>query len=320
MTPARLALTAAVLLAALWFGATLLGPGAGGSAGTYASSRDCQACHPAVYEEWAASQHAFAWENPAVRERSNDFANQDCIDCHAPRPVFVTGVGNRVLPRAVRRAEGVDCIACHLLPDGRVAGTVTDDDAACRPVATPALSQPEHCAGCHNQHQTVDQWRASEWPERGEDCLSCHMPPRADGPGRSHAFPGGNDLTFLQRAVTLTGERTPSGWTAVVENVGAGHAFPTDERSRAADLFWRPAGTTEWRHLDRIRDPYRFETHLESTLVHAHQTRRAEIPAEDGVDAVEVALFYKRSPIWEDPERPDPEREAVLVHRIELGP
>ena len=57
------------------------------------SSAQCAECHAGVYGEWQASWHAQAWTDPEVRQLSNDFANTDCIDCHAPRPVFETGLG-----------------------------------------------------------------------------------------------------------------------------------------------------------------------------------------------------------------------------------
>lgn len=306
-------------------------PQAEGSPLVFTSSQQCQSCHAEVFAEWAASEHANAWTGPEVRKLSNDFKNTDCIDCHAPRPVFETGIGNRVLPRAARRHEGVDCIACHLLPDGRIAGTRTDPAAPCRPVATPELSSPEFCAGCHNQHQTVDQWRASRWADAGTGCLDCHMPPRAQSAGRDHTMPGGRSLENLQAAVALRGARAERGWMLELENVGAGHAFPTDERSRAADLFWRPLaaeGATPgpWRHLHRLRDPYRHEVDLVRSLLDAHELRRIALdPGEHGPEAegaVEVALFYKRSPFYANPERPDPEAEvdAVLVQRLALRP
>jgi hypothetical protein len=331
MSRARLALGVAVLLLGGWFLAELLStPGAPSTPErTFTSSAQCRECHAEVFAEWQASQHAITWSNPAVRMLSNDFANQDCIDCHAPRPVFVTGIGMRVLPRAERRVEGVDCIACHELPDasgGGVAGTFDDPRAACRPRATRALATPEFCAGCHNQHKTVDQWRESSWPERGEDCLSCHMPFRDGDPnrGRDHRFLGGYHEPMLQAAVELRGSAAEGVFRVELENVGAGHSFPTDERSRAADLFWRPlaagAVAEPWRHLYRIRDPYRYETNLQSTLLHADQTLSLEIADAPAGSAIEVALFYKRSPYWQDPEHPDPEREALLVERIEIGP
>lgn len=292
---------------------------------SFTSSEQCKECHPQAFEEWSGSQHSISWINPAVRALSNDFANQDCIDCHAPRPVFATGIGNRVLPRTTRRTEGVDCIACHVLPPkddgtiGGVAATRADPRAACRPVERVELQRPDFCAACHNQHKTVDQWRESSWPDRGEDCLSCHMPYR-DGDitkGRDHRFLGGNHLPMLQEAVELRGNKSDGGWTVELENIGAGHAFPTDERSRAADLFWRKPGEKTWTHLYRIRDPYRTETDLPRTLLDADETLTVQVPEEG---AIEVALFYKRSPYWSDPENPDPENEATLVHRIELSP
>ncbi|HED66452.1 MAG TPA: hypothetical protein ENJ09_12975 [Planctomycetes bacterium] len=297
---------------------------------TFTSSAQCAECHAEVYDEWKASQHSISWTNPRVQALSNEFANQDCIDCHAPRPVFVTGIGERVLPRTARRPEGVDCISCHLLGDGHVAGTKTIPSAACSPVATLDLGRPDFCAGCHNQHKTVDQWRESDWPDRDQDCFTCHMAFRDGDPnrGRSHVFPGGNDLAMLQRAVDLRARRDGDGVAVELENVGAGHAFPTDERSRRADIFWRPAsapdrtpdGKTTWRHLYRIRDPYRTETDMPSTLVHAGETLRVEIPEVPDEELV-VALFYMREPYFDDPALPDPEAKgAVLVHTVRVAP
>lgn len=333
----RAILGGAVVALAVWFLVAVFGPGGEAApARTFVSSEQCKDCHPLQYAEWEESQHRISWTNPAVRALSNDFANQDCIDCHAPRPVFETGLGNRVLPRTTRRTEGVDCISCHQLPahpdgtPGGMAGTVTDARAACRPVETIELASPEFCAGCHNQHQTVDEWRGSPWPGRDQDCLTCHMPPRVtDDPsgasaGRDHRFLGGNDLAMLQRAVELRGERAGEGWRIEVENVGAGHSFPTDERSRAADVFWRPlppqGAPGAWRHLWRMRNPYRTETDLPFTLLPAGEVKELAVEGEDARGAIEVALFYKRSPYWEDPDAPEPEREATLVHRLVLEP
>lgn len=294
---------------------------------TFTSSADCQDCHAEIYAEWKESQHAISWTNPAVRALSNDFANQDCIDCHAPRPVFVTGIGERVLPRTARRHEGVDCLSCHQLPDGSMAGTRADPRAACRPVEKLELTRPDFCSGCHNQHETVDQWRASKWPDRDKDCLACHMPYIDGDPNkrRDHRFPGGNVLAMVKDAVELRGRREGDGWIIELENVNAGHAFPTDERSRASDVFWRPladrgGGPETWRHLHRMRAPYRTETDVPTTLLEAHEVRELSITGEGADGPIEVAWFYKRSPYWEDMDAPDPEREASLIHRLVLEP
>ncbi len=329
MNATRIIAGGVVLALGVWFLVAVFAPeGATEAANvTFTSSRQCQECHPKAYSEWDGSQHWMSWNNPATRFLSNDFSNKDCIDCHSPRPVFVTGIGERVLPRETRRNEGVDCLACHQLADGGMAGTLSDPRAACRPTERIELTRPDFCSGCHNQHKTVDQWRASKWPAEEKDCLSCHMPYRNGDPnqGRDHTFPGAHDLSMLKRAVVMrAGREAGTAWVEV-ENVGAGHAFPTDERSRSADLFWRPsapegAEPEPWRHLHRIRDPYRTETDIPSTLLHAGELRRLTIDDPDAKGAIDVALFYKLTPYWENLNAPDPDREAILVHRSRVEP
>lgn len=301
------------------------------AARAFTSSEQCRACHTEIYAEWENSWHAQSWSDPEVRALSNDFSNADCIDCHAPRPVFETGIGVRVLPRNSRRGEGVDCIACHLLPEGHisgglVAGTRDVPDAPCRPVAVRDLGSSAFCAVCHDQHDTTKQWAATEYATRGVNCVECHMPKRTEpgAKGRHHAMIGGHDIELVRKAVELRGKRDGARWVVEVENTGAGHHFPTEERSRAGDVFWRPlaaAGATPgpWRHAYRFRSPYHHES-LPDTLLPAHEVRSIPIEGEGAEGAIEVALFYTLKPFWADPEHPDPEREAKLVHRVELKP
>ncbi len=306
-------------------------------AAAFTSSMQCRECHAVQYAEWESSWHARAWTDEDVRALSFDFANKDCIDCHAPRPVFETGIGNRVLPRSFRQTEGVDCISCHLLPEGGVAGTMASARAACRPVERRELVTAEFCAVCHDQHKTVEQWRATPYAAQGIGCIDCHMKPRdgTAGAGRDHRCLGGHDEELVRSAVVLRGMRSGEGWRVEVENVAAGHYFPTDERSRAADVFWRPvadgasAGEGAWRHLYRFRDPYRTEVDLTSTLLAHGETREIPLADADARGAVEVALFYRLTPYYTNPETGepvptetvgDPESQALLLHRIVLQP
>ena len=163
----------------------------------------------------------------------------ECIDCHAPQPIHITGVDKRVAPRRHARSDGVDCISCHLMEDGiSVAATRTVDTAgiegACRPVATEQMGVSTVCAGCHNQHETVDELLAS-----GVDaeCQTCHMPEveRTVGEGtktgRSHVFPGAHSEEMHRTAVKLEVRLEDGKVLADVTNVGAAHKVPTDARS-----------------------------------------------------------------------------------------
>ncbi len=327
---ARAWLGALVLLAgsaAVW---AVFSPGAPEAAPVvFASSAQCRECHAQVYREWERSWHARSWTDPDVRALSNDFANTDCIDCHAPRPVFETGIGQRVLPRSARRGEGVDCMACHVVQvegePARMAGTIDRMDVPCRPKATLELSSPEFCAPCHDQHETVAQWRSTRYAAQGIDCIDCHMPFRGGDPdvGRDHEMRGAHSLELVQQAVELRAHRESGRVLVEVENVGAGHSFPTDERARAADVFWRPlAGppSAPWRWLFRFRSPYRDEVGVPDTLLPAHETRQLVIADAESSGPLEVALFFKLTPYWNDPEHPDPEHESRLVARVAVEP
>ena len=294
----------------------------------WTSSKQCQECHTEVYAEWEDSWHAKSYIDPDVREQSQDFANTDCIDCHAPKPVLLTGVGKRVLPRADRRVEGVDCISCHLLPNGDIAGTITDPTAPCRPVATVDLQRPDYCGVCHNQHKTVDQWKATPYAEQGIGCVECHMPHRDGDPnkGRYHQMLGGHDLGLIQGSVALRASRQDDGVVRVeVENHSVGHAYPTDERSRASDVWWRPVGADDWHHLHRIRDPYRYETDLPRTLLDHGENRVLLIEDARADEPVEVMLVYKLAPYYRLPDTGepisigevlDPLMDSQEVHRV----
>ena len=224
--------------------------------------------------------------------------------------------------------------------DGRVAGKLTNERVACRPIEQRELVRPEFCAGCHDQHGTVQQWRASRFAAPGpgyKDCLDCHMPQRPGG-GRDHTMHAAHDPELIRTAVVMRAERVETGWRIDVENVGAGHNFPTDERSRAADLMWRPVSEEKWRQLYRFRNPYRYEVGLPNTELAAGATasvvlEQSEVPAgSDGApQKVEVVLFYKLSPIFVDPlydlspyyadfKAPERREDAVPIHRLILEP
>ncbi len=350
MSTMRIVFGVIVLAAATWFFSALLGtPEETASAQgptEWVSSQQCAECHQQIYNEWKDSPHANSWNNEDVRVQSDNFSNKDCIDCHPPRPVFETGLGERVLPRSARRSEGVDCLTCHLTPEGNMAGTVTNPRAACQPVTRRELRRVSLCAGCHDQHKTVQQWKLTPFAEHREGCMECHMPYRDGTPegGRIHTMPGGHYIDMVRSAITFTGERDASGQPVVtISNVAGGHAYPTDERARASDLWWRTIDSgaelndlgvaTEggpWQHLHRIRDPYRHETDMVSTLLHFGESRALTVEGDTArQETVEVVVVYKRSPYYRDAvtglakaygDVTDPFEDSELVHRVALEP
>ena len=170
--------------------------------------------------------------------------------------------------------------------------------------------------------------------------MECHMPYRDGTPegGRVHVMPGGHYIDMVRSAVVLTGARGEDGIARVTLQNTSGHAYPTDERSRASDLWWRMLPAEEgsepgpWRHLHRIRDPYRHEKDLASTLLHWGEARTLTVEDEKGEVAqgrVEVVLVYKRTPYYRNAETglamhladvEDPFQDSDLVHRVTIEP
>lgn len=293
------------------------------------SSAQCRECHQDIYDEWHGSHHQIAFTNPEVRVTSDEFRKEECMDCHLPRPLAVTGFGKRTLPRRTHFDEGVSCITCHLGPDGGILGRQSRPEAPCKPVASTEFMAVDACASCHNQHGTTDQWRESHYAAQGTDCSSCHMPAvervRKDGSkklGRKHVYEGAHDLTTLQKAAEFAVARAGDQIAFTLKNVAAGHNFPTEERHRAVDIVYRfvsAEGPGEWARAYRFRNPYRDETTpinpgnavSENTQLPAGQQKTLQVAIPAGATAVEARLWYRLTPFVLD----DDQKSTLLFER-----
>lgn len=334
----RLGLVGA-LLAAFGGGVAFLSGGNAGRAHATAtrweSSSQCKSCHEDVWDEWHGSHHQIAFTNPEVRALSDDFRKEECMDCHLPRPLAVTGFGKRTLPRRTHFDEGIGCITCHLGPDGGLVGRHDRPEVPCKPRANEAFLSVDACASCHNQHGTTDQWRASHYAKQGTDCSSCHMPAvervRPDGSrrmGRKHVYDGCHDPATLKQAGAFAVSRDGDAIELSLTNVGAGHNFPTEERHRAVDMMYRfvPADggeAGEWQRAWRFRQPYRDEMEPinpgnepgENAQLPAGATKTVRVPIPDGATAVETRLWYRLTPFVGDE---DPRSTLLEEQRLEL--
>lgn len=274
------------------------------------SAEQCRTCHQDVYDEWTGSHHQIAFLNPEVRKLSEDFRNKECQACHLPRPVSLTGYGQRVLPRDTHPNEGVSCLTCHLSVDGEILGRNSVPSAPCAPKASPEMVSVDMCQSCHNQHYTTDQWRASRFAKEGKDCAACHMPEVqrqvAQGgtrTGRSHRYLGAHDEATLRAAGTFLAELQGRELLVSLTNDGAGHNMPTEERHRAYDImvaFVDDSGTaSEWQRVYRFRQPYRDEPG-ENTQLPSGETWSTKVAIPDGTRQVRARLWYRLTPFVDD--------------------
>lgn len=168
----------------------------------------CAECHPAHYDQWRTSNHAYAMKDPVfqalVGVRQVDLEareDQFCTQCHSAIGTrggeCVSGFGFEELSPIV--AEGVTCEACHkvsglertwnsghtLDPGGPLRATLPDPvPGATHATETSELfGTAEFCGGCHDVIETSGlplerpyaEWTASPAADEGRPCQDCHM-------------------------------------------------------------------------------------------------------------------------------------------------
>jgi hypothetical protein len=225
-----------------------------------ADALDCAACHAEIAAEWAETQHAHAWIDPAFREMlATKRRPESCTGCHVPERLLAgdpARFGRKPAPRDEALeplAHGVSCRSCHEGPDGAMHGPypVAGPDA----VATDghASAQDDRFAGgsdalCAACHQTTigpvigiaKDYRVARLGERGASCVGCHMRPverpiaaDPDAPdrafpvraGRSHRLQTPRDPAFLAAGFALSARRDGDAAVLRIANL-AGHRVP----------------------------------------------------------------------------------------------
>ncbi|MBX3191663.1 MAG: hypothetical protein KF819_32015 [Labilithrix sp.] len=161
-----------------------VGTASEGPLSAFRSSEECRYCHKTIYDQWKDSMHAHALNSPLTIVQNNlDMKHtlagmptpdprRMCINCHGPAVAAM--IDGDILPlRSARADEGIECVACHQLPEpvtpGGGALARLYQDTLIRgdmffgrlesPVANPfhrsgrtkTFEEPERlCATCHN--------------------------------------------------------------------------------------------------------------------------------------------------------------------------
>jgi len=223
--------------------------------GVLDSPKNCKRCHAEIYKEWEESYHGQAWVDPLFKQLSQDYRDESCYGCHAPRPIHETKL-QTAEDRGTRRHTGVDCLTCHKRGN-HVVGPIEDPQSypgvemecgpafdANHPRDDAQQVTVDYCGVCHNAHGTGDEFLASRYAREGQTCLTCHMEevyrPIVTGgkprKGRRHTFPGAHSPEMLRTAMTVDARREGDTLFVRAINQGAGHKVPTDARHRGIHL------------------------------------------------------------------------------------
>lgn len=270
------------------------------------SSAFCASCHPAIYAEHELNTHGRAYSDPEVRMATGHFQTASCIQCHTPRPIFETGIGNNPQRRHFGLEDGNSCMTCHWQQDTDYAQFVGGPD--CTSAFDPRVGEVDACAVCHKNHGTPYQWEESpNGKAAGRTCIGCHMkrikrPIAVGGPVRrvySHRFPGARDEAHVKRAYDYDAKIDGNVAVVVIANVGAGHNFPTELRQRSVEsliVVRDPEGKEVARSRRVFRDPYRRPygmTLPTNKQIPSGEERVHRMPLSIANGTVECELHYK---------------------------
>ncbi|MFK7985364.1 MAG: hypothetical protein AB8I08_04970 [Sandaracinaceae bacterium] len=241
---------------------------------------ECVRCHAPT----TASFGAHAWTDPIVVAERGDDTTGWCGSCHRPSGPS-TGGQPANAPSTNEPSSGVGCVDCHV-DQGVVLSprSPTASGLAAHAMRAAEWDGVRECAGCHEfrfpgandtrnvvfdpegwLQRTASEWRSSPARQRGETCVSCHMP---DGGHAMRAAEG-------QLEVSARARSTDGGANALVTLTarGMGHAFPTGDMYRALEVrVWAPGAPERavtqrlTRHFARGADRLRREV-LDTRLV-----------------------------------------------------
>ncbi|MBN2801235.1 MAG: hypothetical protein JXX28_18995 [Deltaproteobacteria bacterium] len=241
------------------------------------SDQGCAACHQAAHRGWAASAHAGA--SPAFREAAKQAGTPACLACHLPlieQHPHLVAYDEGDIHRPILspnpawdgglQAEGVTCAACHLR-DGKVVTSHPIEGAPHPTVWSQELGRSSACAVCHQLtwpgaqqpfYDTYGEWERSAYATAGVTCQSCHMSDGVDPSPVDHAMSvdPARAVTLLLRPATpgLVRGGAPLEVDLILQNTGAGHAFPTGNPWKGVRLEVRLVGPPDRKGVEAVSE------------------------------------------------------------------
>lgn len=213
------------------------------------SPQTCAECHAEITRQWSTSAHATAWNDPQFVVATDDRQTQQCLPCHAPKPLLEQSPSEPPRLRESHRECGVDCAACHAAGCAYAGPYKSWGPHRMKQDAT-RLPSAAFCGNCHTvEHEEYQAFyrRSLNLSQPAKQCADCHMPLATSRltqghvlslahPKRTvhdHSFPAWTDEVL--RGAVVIGDfhvrRSDRGFEVrfTLTNRGAGHRIPTGQ-------------------------------------------------------------------------------------------
>jgi hypothetical protein len=275
------------------------------------NAESCKECHADIYKEWESTRHAQAWKSKQFTEQSQNRTKTDCLPCHAPKPIFESGIGKECILRDDSREAGVTCITCHRQNKTSL-GPYKDSKAECNPAFTNSFEDNSTCQMCHKN--TSEEWKTSSFSKKGSknysNCAKCHMKPvkRAAAKGGAvrevfqHVTYGGYDLKALQESVRDLTVVAENGKVHIsLTNDLTGHTLPSGTNGRQL-LIMTAVKDENDKTVDMHREVYEKGDNKDKKDTSIPVDKKADMTYDLKVGSGEIVVkvLYKHVPTQKD--------------------
>lgn len=232
----------------------------------FTPSSECGNCHTDIYREWKNSLHAQSVTDPVFKNAYNKIKDENqkkkCLNCHSPTVLLTKDY--KIEEKITK--EGVTCDFCHSVKGMKDNSYIIEVGEYKYGPFKPVLKsfelghkskyselhkKSEFCKGCHEYKNrygiyvldTYNEWKKSEYSEKGIQCQNCHMPidpyAKVVNPDiypserfvTAHKFLGGRSQIRLKEAAEINLIYEKEGDNLVVSvyvtNKESGHMLPT---------------------------------------------------------------------------------------------
>jgi nitrate/TMAO reductase-like tetraheme cytochrome c subunit len=251
---------------------------------------------------------------------TNNRSQKECLGCHAPDKILVTGFGKEPKLRSEMVEHGVDCVACHQDANDAQHGKVGRPTDAHPSVKNEKFASVEMCASCHAKFGTVDEWKQTKWANDSESCANCHMPKitrkiaitsQKEEETRVHTFLGAHPDMF-KKGVKV--ETSVSGDNLVVKltSVEVGHNFPTgiDHVVAIVDVRLLSDGQEVLKHQTMLADDR--ARGGSDTRLKPGETKEIVVPLQGKKGEAVVRILHKSA-------RDLPDEKATLLFETKVA-
>ncbi|QDV33482.1 multiheme c-type cytochrome [Tautonia plasticadhaerens] len=144
------------------------------SGATFVGAETCRACHPATYQKWSTTKHAYAWPAIESGRRGDRTMDAECVSCHSTGFGFESGFVTAAETSHLRNQQ---CENCHGPGSLHVSDPVNPDYLS-QVRLTRETAEKSLCISCHDSDNDPHWDFAERWPDVAHPGLDDYSDPK----------------------------------------------------------------------------------------------------------------------------------------------